>query len=115
MMGMASLRHSLKAFTAAILAVVAVMIVTTAATAESPPERPSMMSMTGQGSCDDMKGGDKVPCTPHCAVLCQALIGSPSQPLRTPVWSQARYDETSSILTGVAHEADDPPPRVPIR
>lgn len=111
---MVRLRHGLNAIVAALLAVAAVLIVTTVATAGSPPVSRLTMSMTQQGPCEDMKDG-KAPCTPHCAVLCQALIGVAPHINRTPLWSQARYDETPSVLSGRAYEADDPPPRTRIR
>lgn len=113
---MVRLRHSLKAFVAAFLAVVAVMIVTTTATAESAATTDPMMSMMPQGPCEDMQDGTKAPCTQHCAVLCQPLISvHPDSVQRTPVWSPTRYEVSASALDGVAHEADDPPPRIPVR
>ncbi len=109
-------RHSLKAFVAALLAVVAVMIVTTTATATSAAATDPTMSMMPQAPCEEMQNGTKVPCTPHCAVLCQALISVPPDTVqRTPVWSPTRYEVSASALDGIAHEADDPPPRTPVR
>ena len=109
---MRGLRQNLRAFVIAALAVVATLFLTTTAVAHDfrPAEQMAMIEagIPDQPPCNDVGKDD---CTPHCAVLCQALLVEPVTVAAAVRPAKARYSRSQIGLEPVILDAEDPPPR----